>query len=63
MANEQRIVEVLATDCDVKEPLGIVSVKQALGIRESELIAYSHPQHEVLNTDVFVTRDELAKLP
>ncbi|RWY83790.1 hypothetical protein EHI44_20920 [Rhizobium leguminosarum] len=62
MANEH-IVELVATNGEIPAPLGIVNVKHALDMREAECMAYSHPEHEAGNTDVFVTRDELAKLP
>ena len=63
MPDEKAIVEVVTTEDGVKVPLGIVSVKQALDMPETEGVEYSHPEHEAGETDVFVTQDQLAKLP
>jgi hypothetical protein len=61
--DEQAIVEIVATEGESKVPMGIVSVKQALDMPAADGIEYSHPDHEAGATDVFVTQEELAKLP
>jgi hypothetical protein len=63
MPDRKAIVEVVATEGSAKVPIGIVSVKQALEMPQTEGVEYSHPEHQAGETDVFVTQEQLAKLP
>jgi hypothetical protein len=63
MPDEKAIVEVVATEGELKAPIGIVSVKQALEMPHTEGVEYSYLEHEAGVTGVFATQDQLAKLP
>ncbi len=56
-----KIVEAVVRNGDRRVPVGLVNVKQALEMSEKTPFEFSHPAHEAGKTDIFVTRDVLAK--
>jgi hypothetical protein len=57
-----RIVEAVVKKGDLRVPVGLISVKQALDLPAAEGFEFSHPAYEAGKTDIFVSRDMLSKL-
>jgi hypothetical protein len=56
-----KIVEAVIRDGDRWVPLGLMNVRQALGMRLTS-VEFSHPAYEAGNTDIFIDHDGLSKL-
>jgi hypothetical protein len=57
-----RIVEAVIKRGDLRVPVGLISIKQALDLPLREGFEFSHPAYEAGKTDVFIDREMLLKL-
>jgi hypothetical protein len=57
-----KIVEAVVRNGDRRIPIGLMTVKQALEMVERSNFEFSHPEYEAGRTDIFVSRDVLAKM-
>jgi hypothetical protein len=57
-----KIVEAVVRNGDQRVPIGLMTVKQALEMAERANFEFSHPEYVAGRTDIFVSRDVLAKM-
>ncbi len=57
-----KIVEAVVKNGEKRIPVGLVSIKQALEMKETAQFEFSHPAYEAGSTNIFVNREALSKL-